>query len=277
LEKYKLFFISLLFVNQLIIGQTNMHISARSISLASSVATMHDLSVLASNPVVLAYQKHRSITLQNATMIAIREIQKNAAMFAMPIRKGVVGISVQNFGNKVYRVFSGGLSYAMNLSENLKVGAYLGTKNNTIEQYGSWNSFDVNLAIQGKLTKSITYGMCIQSLHGKSISLQAIHPTVLYVGVKYASIIPKWNLYTELEKSLLIPTRLKIACEYFISPTFILRSGWMSSSYQISAGIGAWFKKKCRIDLGSSWQPVLGVTMQVGVFFSTKSIETSED
>ncbi len=277
MEKYKLLFILLLFGNQWILGQTNIHVSARSISLASSVATMNDLSVLTSNPVVLTYQKHRSVSLQNATMISISEIQKNAAMFGIPIRKGVVGLSIQSFGNKVYRVFSGGVSYAMNLTENLKLGAYFGTKNNNIEHYGSWNSFNVNLGIQGRISKSITYGMCVQSLHGKSITLQAIHPTVLYVGVKYASTSPKWNLYTELEKSLFIPTRLKIACEYFISPNFILRSGWMSSSYQISAGLGAWFKKKCRIDLGSSWQPVLGVTMQLGIVFSTKSIETSED
>lgn len=277
MEKYKLFFIlSLLSIN-VSFGQSSFYVSARAIALASGVATLNDISVVGANPTVLSYQKNKLISIQNGSRTTTREIQKNALILGIPLRKGVVGFSIQSYGNKVYSTFSGGVSYAMVLSEVLRVGAYFGSKNCSIEQYGSRSSLDVTLALQGKITERLSYGMSLQSIHRPSISMKAIFPTILCVGVKYVSSLPKWNIYSEIEKSLFIPMRLKIACEYFISPSFCFRTGWMSNAYQVSAGIGAWIKKKCRIDFGSTWQPILGVTIQSGLVFSTKSNDSSEE
>jgi len=259
------------------LGQTNTNVSARSIALASCVATLKDMSVLQMNPSVLSDIKHLQIGLQNMSMTAIMDVQKNGAMVAVPIQKGVLGLSIQKFGNKVYSLFSGGLAYAMNISENLKLGVYLGDKNISIQQYGSRNFIDVSLAIQGKLTDKITYGMCIQSLGRKSLEIHQANSTFLFVGIQYISSKPNWRMYTEIEKSIISPVRLKIACEYFVSPSFVFRTGWMTSSYQVSGGIGVWFKQKLKVDVGISWQPVLGLATQIGVRFSLKPKEINEE
>ena len=259
------------------LGQTNTNVSARSIALASCVATIKDMSVLQINPSVLSEVNCLQFGLQNMSMTAMMDVQKNGAMVAVPIQKGVLGLSIQTFGNKVYSLLSGGVAYAMNMSENLKLGVYLGDKNSSIQQYGSRNFIDLSLAIQGKLTDKITYGMCIQSLGRKSLEIQEANPTFLFVGIQYISSIPNWRMYTEIEKSVISPVRLKIACEYFVSPSFVFRSGLMTSSYQVSGGIGVWFKKQVRVDVGSSWQPILGLATQVGVRFSSKSKEINEE
>ena len=258
-------------------GQTNTNVSARSIALASCVANLKDMSVLQMNPSVLSNVKCLELGLQNMSMATMLEVQKNGAMIAVPIQKGVLGVSLQTFGNKVYRLFSGGVAYAMNISENLKLGVFLGDKNSSIQQYGSRNFIDVSLAIQGKLTDKITYGMCVQSLGRKSLEIQEANPTMLFVGIQYTSSKPDWRIYTEIEKSVFSPVRLKIACEYLVSPTFIFRTGLMTSSYQVSGGIGLWFKKQVRVDVGSSWQPVLGLATQIGVRFSSKPKERNEE
>ena len=277
LVRFKVFFISVIGFFFGVVGQTNTNVSARSIALASCVATIKDMSVLQINPSVLSEVNCLQFGLQNMSMTAMMDVQKNGAMVAVPIQKGVLGLSIQTFGNKVYSLFSGGVAYAMNLSENLKLGVYLGDKNSSIQQYGSRNFIDLSLAIQGKLTDKITYGMCIQSLGRKSLEIQEANPTFLFVGIQYISSIPNWRMYTEIEKSVISPVRLKIACEYFVSPSFVFRTGLMTSSYQVSGGIGIWFKKQVRVDIGSSWQPVLGLATQVGVRFSSKSKEINEE
>ena len=277
LVRFKVFFISVIGFFFGVVGQTNTNVSARSIALASCVATIKDMSVLQINPSVLSEVNCLQFGLQNMSMTAMMDVQKNGAMVAVPIQKGVLGLSIQTFGNKVYSLLSGGVAYAMNMSENLKLGVYLGDKNSSIQQYGSRNFIDLSLAIQGKLTDKITYGMCIQSLGRKSLEIQEANPTFLFVGIQYISSIPNWRMYTEIEKSVISPVRLKIACEYFVSPSFVFRTGLMTSSYQVSGGIGVWFKKQVRVDVGSSWQPVLGLATQIGVRFSSKSKEINEE
>ena len=157
LVRFKVFFISVIGFFFGVVGQTNTNVSARSIALASCVATIKDMSVLQINPSVLSEVNCLQFGLQNMSMTAMMDVQKNGAMVAVPIQKGVLGLSIQTFGNKVYSLLSGGVAYAMNMSENLKLGVYLGDKNSSIQQYGSRNFIDLSLAIQGKLTDKITY------------------------------------------------------------------------------------------------------------------------
>jgi hypothetical protein len=44
----------------------------------------------------------------------------------------------------------------------------------------------------------------------------------------------------------------------------------MTSSYQISGGMGCLLKKRVRIDIGTSWQPIVGLSTQVGLVFFNK-------
>lgn len=275
--KYNLFFSCLFFIYPLLRSQTSDNVSARSIALASSVATMNDLSVSPMNPSVYVNEKGILLGFQNVSMRTTIGIQKNALLFSMPLKRGVVGFALQSYGTKVYRLINGGFTYTFSVSESLKAGVCLGYKNTSIEHYGALNQVDLTFAIQGKLTDRITYGMSIHSLHARSLMYQEVNPTVLFVGVKYTSSNPKFNLYTEIEKSVTNVMRAKVACEYFILPTFIFRSGWMSSAYQLSSGVGIWWKKKLRIDLGGNWQSITGVTMQVGIIFSNKDRDLSNE
>ena len=251
-------------------GQSISNTSARSIALASSVATLDDITVMQMNPSVIMDNHSMQICLQNVSFISSIGLQKNEAIIGLPIKKGVVGVLLQKTGNEIYHILNVGVSYAMRLSDNIKFGIYLGDKNIAIQQYGSRNSLDIALAIQGKITDKITYGISVKSLNGNGIKAQEVNPTYLFVGVKYTSIAPAWSMYTEIEKSVITPMRMKIATEYFISPIICFRAGIMTSSYQISGGMGCLLKKRVRIDIGTSWQPIVGLSTQVGVVFNNK-------
>ena len=268
--KYEIILCWVFFISYVVRGQMISNTSARSVGLASSVATLDDITVLQMNPSVLTDLHSMQIGLQNVSFITSVGIEKNEVMLAVPIQKGGVGVFLQKTGNDVYRILNSGVSYAIRLSNSLRLGVCLGDKNTAIKNYGSRNLLDVSIAIQGKLTDKITYGISVQSLNVNGIKEQNVNPTYVFVGVKYTALTPTWSLYTEIEKSVITPIRMKIACEYFISPSISFRTGVMTSSYQISGGMGCLVKKRVKIDIGSSWQPILGFSTQVGIVFSRK-------
>jgi len=270
LVKYSLPIVFICFLSFIAKSQTYSNVSARSIALASNVATLNDVTVIQMNPSVLSTLQTTLFSMQNVSILGFMDVQKNAVTVGVPLQKGGVGFSIQSFGNKVYRVITGGVSYAFHLSESLSFGVFLGNKNLSIQQYGSKNALDISFAMQGKLNNVFAYGMSVQSLGLNNKEIQSFNPTIVYLGTKYTPELARWRLFLELEKSLISPVRLKVACVYYLTPSFVFRSGIMTSSYQLSSGIGWSMKKKVRMDVGASWQAVLGVSLQFGVVFSTK-------
>ena len=82
-------------------GQSISNTSARSIALASSVATLDDITVMQMNPSVIMDNHSMQICLQNVSFISSIGLQKNEAIIGLPIKKGVVGVLLQKTGNEI--------------------------------------------------------------------------------------------------------------------------------------------------------------------------------
>ena len=250
----------------------NEVVSARSLSLATCVSTLNDLTLVNVNPIGLVKIKKFSAGLQYENTVGLPELQKTALIFAQPLMKGGVGIAFQSIGVNAYRVINSSLNYGVKLTSDFFLGVHLGLKNVSIQNYGNRTMLQFSLAFQGRLTKTITYGLTVQSIGREYNDIKGLNSINACLGFKYK---PSESLtfYSEVEKSLLFPLRLKCALEYEMLKSFFFRTGIMTSNYQLSGGIGCVIKERYRFDLGTAWQPILGVTMQGGIIFFMNETE----
>ena len=253
----------------LVFGQNISSVSSRSSSLGSTITTMNDISLIGLNPCAMLSIKNSEGAIQYVNLSGLSELQQKGLQLAKPINKGVIGMYVHSFGVNAYKVVNTGVNYAIILNDFLEIGVGLGFKNTSIQQYENRTKIQFSLAFNGRLSKKLTYGVVLNSLGKEQKSQQGVDPTILYVGVNYKPSMHV-SLISEIDKSLFSPLRWKFACEYFATDYFALRTGIIATTLQISGGVGIVVKKQIRFDLGTTWQPILGVGIHGGVIYSFK-------
>lgn len=250
-------------------GQNISGVSSRSSSLGSTVTTINDISLIGMNPCAILSIKNCEGSIQYMNLTGMSELQQKGLQVAKPIKKGVLGMYLFSFGVSTYKVVNAGVNYAVNLNDFLEIGVGLGFKTTSIQYYENRTKIQFSLAFKGRLSDKLFYGVVVNSLGNEQKSQQGLNPTILFAGVNYK---PSKNvsLINELDKSLFSTLRWKFACEYFVKNQFVLRTGIIATTIQLSGGVGIVVKKQMRFDFGSTWQPILGVGIQGGFTYSFK-------
>lgn len=250
-------------------AQLTLGRSPRSVSLGSVVSVLNDISVSGQSPCAILSTNNLEVAIQYENLIGLNELQQNGLHIAKPISKGKVGLYLQSFGISTYQTITTGLNYAIQLNEFFSVGVGMGLKSTSIVHYENRNNFQFSVAMKGKINNELHYGVILNSIGNESKSQLGVNPTLLFLGVNYKP-STSVSLTTEFDKSLITPLRMKFACEYFFMQSLILRSGVITSPLQLSGGVGVVAKKQIRFDVGSTWQPVLGIDLHGGIIFSFK-------
>lgn len=235
-------------------------------SLASCVSTLNDLTLINVNPVSLVRLKKFSAGLQYENTVGLSELQKTGLIIAKPFKIGGVGLGFQSFGCNSYRVINSGVDYGFKLTDDFFLGVHLGLKNISIQSYGSRTITQLSLAFQGKISNKTTYGLTVQSIGKEYKEINGLNSLLVCMGVKYKP-SEVLHFYSEIEKTLTSPVRVKIAFEYQALKSFYFRTGIITSNRQICGGFGCVIKEKFRFDFGSTWQSVIGVSIQGGILF----------
>ena len=163
------------------------------------------------------------------------------------------------------------------MNENFSIGTSLGIYNTSIQGYGSKFGMNFDLGIYGNLSEKIKYGCSIHHLGNSNVSaLNPVgNPSSLHVGMQYI-VSNSISIYSEIEKKVGYPIRVKIASEYLLIKSFTLRLGIASAGYTVSAGLGYIFHTKLRMDFGSTWQPILGTSIHTGLVYTFKDSKQHE-
>lgn len=269
------YFLLILSKFSFVFGQNIFGVSSRSSSLGSSITIINDLSLLGLNPCAMLSVKNFECSMQYVNLSELSELQQKGLQIAKPVKKGVIGMYANSFGVNAYKVVNVGVNYALLLNDYLEIGVGLGMKYTSIQQYENRMKILFSLALKGKVTEKLTYGVVLNSLGNEQKIQQGLNPTYLFAGVKFK---PSTNVFlmSELDKSLFSPIRWKFACEYFATNQLVLRTGIIASTIQLSGGVGIVVKKHVRFDFGSTWQPILGVGIQVGISYSFKEKNWNE-
>jgi hypothetical protein len=199
-----------------------------------------------------AYDLHGSITGANRT----------AAVFATPLKFGVLGAGAYRFGDHLYN------EHVVSASFSNKFGlAALGGQVNYIqyhtEGFGSKGVVSFNLGGIAELTPQLSVGAYITNITQPSITETEKLPTKLAAGISYTP-IDQILLTAEIEKDVDYDATGKMGIEYKFHSKFTARTAYNVNPNTAYFGLG--FKtKRLNIDYAMQYHAVLSFSQQASV------------
>jgi hypothetical protein len=183
-------FTFLLFINcfRLLAWTDNFGAGARSAGLSNASVTLTDIYAAQNNQAGLAGIKKISGAFFYENKFLVRDLSFKGACAAVPVKSGVLGISVNSFGGKNYSENKFGLAYSRNFGEAISAGVqmnYLGTFIG--EGYGKSNAFAVEAGIQARLIKQLFIGAHIFNPNRAKIAdyNNERASTIMKLGLRY--------------------------------------------------------------------------------------------
>ena len=282
MEKCKHIFCKNLFLSFLLysfasIAQNTQTTSARALSLGGCGILLKDIGSYYSNPSLLAEQNSVSISCNYENNFFIPALQKTAFVVGLPTKKGVLGLGIRTSGITIFRSIESNLGYGINLNEQFSIGARIGINNTSIQGYGNKFALYFVVGFVGVLNEKLKYAFTFQQFgNTRKTDLNPFDtPSKINFGTQYL-VSNMLSIYSELEKMVGYPMRFKIACEYLPLKVISFRLGVASSGYSLSSGFGYTFHTKLRVDIGATWQPILGTSIHTGLVYAFKDSEKHE-
>ncbi len=245
-------------------SQGYMATGARSGGVLNSSLTNVDSWAYFNNPGALGEVEHLSLGLSYENRFMLADLQSQAIVAAIPLKKGVVSIGAFNYGGSDFRNFRTGLGYAMKLADNFSAGVQINYQGLRLpEFYGSSNTVTGELGVLLKITDEWSFGAGIFNLGRASLSefKDDRYNTVLRIGTSYApSTVLK--ISTEVWKDIDAPVSVRGGIEYAPFKNFQLRAGIGSQPTAFAFGFGYQWKT-IRLDVASAYHQTLGWSPQI--------------
>lgn len=258
-------------------GQENTSTGARSAGLADASVCLDDIWSSHNNQAGLAILRTPGAAFACQIPFLVKELKRAALVIALPVHGGTIGLDVTSFGFSLYTENKCGLSFARAFGKNFSAGVqmdYLSTQ--IAEGYGNSARLAAEAGIQARILKGLVFAAHIYNPTRSPISASTSEriPTTLRMGLSYTS-SPKVMVYLEAEKDSWHNPIFKTALEYNPRPELSLRAGVSNNPSLMSFGFGL-LSPHFRLDLASSWNPILGYTPTVGIAYRIRN-KTTQD
>lgn len=247
-------------------------VGARSMSLANASVCLNDVWSFHHNPGALAGIKQTSVGVSYENRYLLKEMQAQAFVLAHPIKKGVLSLGAQTFGQSLYRTARVGLGYSLQLSDKISAGVQINYLSTRITNYGQKGNISGEFGVLGKINDKVNIGFSVLNLNRAKLAdfQDDRFSTFLRVGVSY-TVSSKVLVLAEVEKEIESKVRPKGAMEYQFSDKFFLRAGFAANPIEFTFGTGFVFSKQFKLDLGSAWDQQLGWSPHFGFTYDFKS------
>jgi hypothetical protein len=269
---FQLFFISIFSFGQF---ETS---GARSAALGGSSITQQDVFSAQNNQAGLGFIKSVGVGAYFENRYLLKQLNHSSFLATIPIKKGTFGISYNGFGYSQFKQDKFGIAYGILLSENFSVGVQLNYHSIRIgDIYGRADALTAALGFQGKISKQITFAAHIHNLNRTKLAdyNNERMPSVIKLGIQY-SYSEKLNIQLEADKNSNEKLNFKGGVEYMPAQDFYLRFGVTSNPNLFSFGTG--FKiNTIKIDISSSYHPVLGFSPQVALHSSFGKVKSEKE
>jgi len=258
----------------LVRGQLQRIAGARALGLnGGNTALTADVWALFSNPANLGELEKLEVGSYFERRYNLQELQYFAFAAAYPFHhQHAGGISFSSFGWEFYKSNLIGLNYVYHLLKIIHLGIRLNYANIAIPNYGTWNSFLVDVGGNAKISKKINIGFKVLNANQAEI-LEDKLPTEIAIGMKYQP-SQKVKLLTEFKKNHLFPVSFCIGLEYLPTEYLVFRTGSAISSHRLPApnnyfvtssfGIGV-FWQNILLDFAAQWHDKLGITPAISL------------
>lgn len=198
---------------------------------------------------------------------SFKVFNRMAAVFALPLKKGVAGAAIFRFGDDLYNEQLVSLGFA-----NTFGLASLGLKVNYVQYRavgtGVNNAFTLSFGGLARLTPHLSFGAHIANINQPVINDRTDEriPTRLSAGLAFAP-SQKLTVATEVQKDIDYSPTLRSGAEYWIFKKVAFRTGF--NIHPDAAFFGAGFKsRKFDLDYALQFNDAFGMSHQATVLYA---------
>lgn len=258
----------------------NYPVGSRAAAMGYSTVMLCDIWSLSHNQAGMAWIDNLVFGAHFENIYFVEELGLKAAVFGLPVKPGVFGISISHFGYSEYNEIKAGLSFAKTLGNIISVGIQLDYYNvNQDNEYGNQGTVTAELGILAKPVTNLSIGAHVFNPTGAEIEYYdgVRLPTIIRFGAGY-EFAKKFLLTAEVQKESEYDMNLKAGAEYKLFDNLFLRAGINSNpseyadlenQWKHSFGLGFLFRQ-IKADLAFSKHPVLDYTVHFSVSFGLK-------
>ena len=269
LKTFFLFLILGLSSLRLLAGNDNLPVGATQAALAGGGMCISDLWSVSSNQAALTGLKNPEVGVFVAQPFMVKELSRTAFAAALPQKWGVVAVSYNRQGYKLYRDSKLGLAYARSFGPRFSAALQLNYLSVFIgENYGSRGTIAAEASLMAELTPRLKLGFHLfnPTKAGMADYNNEKVPTIGKLGLGY-TISAKLHALIEVEKDLNNKPVVRAGVEYFPVKFLYIRAGVSSNPSLNAAGFGLQWKK-VKLDMAASFHPQLGYTPNLGLLYS---------
>ncbi|MDQ3193176.1 MAG: hypothetical protein M3Q58_16450 [Bacteroidota bacterium] len=252
-----------------VFSQNNNQLGARSAAMGNSSVAISDLWSVHHNQAGLAGLDKMQAGIYYENRFLIPELSLKGLALAMPVKNGVFGLSVSQFGFALYNESKVGLSYAQKLGEKVSAGVQLDYLNTFIaEGYGNKGMITGEAGVQAELAPGLTIGAHIFNPFRVKLATHNNEriPTIMRLGLNY-EISNKVLICAETLKDTDHKPVFRAGLEYNVIEQLYLRAGISSNPGMHTFGFGLNLKH-FKIDFASSIHSVLGYSPMVSINYT---------
>jgi hypothetical protein len=267
-----LLFFYLLSIINLSFSQGYQPVGSKSASMAGASVTTSDLWAHFNNPGAISESKEIQVGFTYQNRFLLKDLQSQALVMVIPIKKGVFSFGTLHNGNKDFRTLRTGFGYALQLSKIFSLGVQLNHQFVQLPSYyGSKNAVTAELGFKAMINPKWSLGMSIFNIGRVKLSNYADDrlTTVLRIGSGY-SISEKLRMTLEAEKNVEYPVAFKIGMDYNAVKNLYIRAGAKINPLLFSFGVG-YEIKNWSLDAGTEWHTFLGWMPTFGVHYKFKN------
>jgi hypothetical protein len=257
------FLIIFIFTANYSIGQTNN--GPRITAMGNAGVALQDVWGAVKNQAGIASINRPTISAGYENRFGVKELSTQSAVFAIPIKNYTIGASFQSYGVDAYKEVKTGLSLAKAFGPKLLTAVSLNYHQLKIANYGTSQSFSVEVGLQYEAFKNLWLATHIANPNQSQYrdNTDEIIPAHIQFGASYI-FSDQLILSTEVEKTLDAQADVKAGLEYKIVKFIALRGGISVNPFKQYAGFGVNYDK-FNLDFAIGSHPVLGYSPQISI------------
>ena len=246
-----------------------MEPGAKQVALSySDIAITNDVFGLFNNPASLAKINWREAGVYySPAPFGLSEMANGYVAYSEPFDWGSISFGGMSYGFELYKENKILVGFSYNYSDQFLLGVVINYHAVSIKNYGSANSFYLNVGGIVPISDFVNWGFSIHNLNRATFGKEKDQiPTVLKTGFSFSA-VQNISLNAAFEKDIIQNSALMFGINYDIIKYISLRTGFSNEPSRFTAGVGINYSF-FSLDYAVFTHPDLGVTHQAELIIS---------
>lgn len=263
--------LSIILLPELMAWDLPYSVGGRTTSLGRCSVALTDFWSCHNNPAGFATYKDIGIGISYENRFLLKELGYKNAGVLLPIKSGVFGLSISQFGYQHYNENFFGIGFSRSFGPNLRIGLkldYIFIKFS--ESYEEVSTATFEIGLQYNINEKICLGTYLfNPIHIKIRSPNNNKiPIIMKFGLSY-KITDDVLLTSEVEENFENNLSYRFGLEYEIYHNIFIRSGFQLRPELFTFGLGYEYKN-CIIDICGQMHYKLGASLNCSFIFKIK-------